>query len=98
MSIQCLGTVYLENMLMMGVNSVPKNLSVHTCFIDNDQEGHDSFAQALSSGKINKASNLVSNKETRTGHLLCPWEGWCVSLVLLVVYSLISAIGLIITF
>lgn len=48
---------------MMGMNTVAKSLSFHKCFIHSDQEGHDSFAQALSSGKINKASNLISNKD-----------------------------------
>lgn len=71
---------------MMGMNTVAESLSVLKCFIDNDQEGRDSFAQALSSGKINKASNLVSNKNMAVSlrSMVCVTSAFTV-------YSLISA-------
>lgn len=71
---------------MMGMNTVAESLSVLKCFIDNDQEGHDSFGQALSSGKTNKASNLVSNKNMAVslGSVVCVTSAFTV-------YSLTSA-------
>lgn len=47
----------------MDVNTVAKCLSAPKCFMENDQEGHDSLAQAQSSGKINKSSNPGSSKD-----------------------------------